>query len=599
MSNFGRATDCAAPLQPTESCAAKELHCSAEVTGTPLRLWATTGSATSSPSEWKRPAEPRQHAAFFFGRLSLGTSVLCASIVILVGLFSALPARAAADPLDAAFAALQKYDWGPTRNALLPIDAAVLMSYGQPEARRYLEDRLLKVIESDAPRGAKDYVCRKLREMGTARSVPALAALLSDPQLSHMARRALEVISADEATAALNSAVGTLQGDLKLGAICSLGRRADAAAVPVLVTQLKDADVAVQCAAIAALGAIDTPEAARAVLALQSSPPAELQDAVVAACLQIARRQLSKGELDAAANIYRVYEANEAEQLRCAALRGLLEAQPAEAAERVLKALRSDNERFRRFAAQYVGAHASDSLAAKLAEAISELPPTGQRCLLDALSGRVLPSVRKAALQCMENPQPALQVVAANALSSAGEPADVILLADRAAAGEATVRSAAQTALERMPGTDVDSAIVQRVGDAEPNVQVVLIRAMAARRIGNVEPVLFRLIHAQDEAVRVAAFSALETMADALVADELVKCLAVARSGKEREAAQRAVWKSCSQIEDEAERVKPILQQLQQADSQKRAALLPASACSVEQPPGKWLMMRCRILTSR
>ena len=61
-------------------------------------------------------------------------------------------------------------------------------------------------------RAAKDFVCRKLAIIGTAESVPALAALLPDKDLSHMARYALERIPAPEAAKALREALAKTSG---------------------------------------------------------------------------------------------------------------------------------------------------------------------------------------------------------------------------------------------------------------------------------------------------------------------------------------------------------------------------------------------------
>ena len=90
--------------------------------------------------------------------------------------------------LDQAFEALKTYDFGVDRHVLDPIDEAVVSTRNDPAARKDLESRLLAVLPSNAPRDAKDYVCRQLRTTGTATSVPALEALLPDPDMSHMAR---------------------------------------------------------------------------------------------------------------------------------------------------------------------------------------------------------------------------------------------------------------------------------------------------------------------------------------------------------------------------------------------------------------------------
>ncbi len=126
--------------------------------------------------------------------------------------------------LDKAFEALKTYDWGTDRKTMNPIDDAVVATYGDAAARKALEKRLAAVLGSGASRSAKDYVCRTLKTIGTAESVPALAALLPDKDLSHMARYALERIPAPEAAAAMRDALPGLSGALKAGVDRLAGR---------------------------------------------------------------------------------------------------------------------------------------------------------------------------------------------------------------------------------------------------------------------------------------------------------------------------------------------------------------------------------------
>jgi hypothetical protein len=50
------------------------------------------------------------------------------------------------------------------------------------------EQRLIAVLQSGASLTEKDAACARLKLIGTAHSVPALSALLTDEQLSHSAR---------------------------------------------------------------------------------------------------------------------------------------------------------------------------------------------------------------------------------------------------------------------------------------------------------------------------------------------------------------------------------------------------------------------------
>ena len=76
--------------------------------------------------------------------------------------------------LDKAFEALKTYDWGMDPSLIKPIDEAIVATHGDAAARKDLESRLIEVLKSDAPRAAKDAVCRALRTIGTAAAVPAL-----------------------------------------------------------------------------------------------------------------------------------------------------------------------------------------------------------------------------------------------------------------------------------------------------------------------------------------------------------------------------------------------------------------------------------------
>ena len=84
-----------------------------------------------------------------------------------------------------------------------PIEAAIVATKGDAVARKALETGLADVLKSDAPQAAKDFVCRQLSLIGTTESIPALATLLQDEKLSHMARYALERIPDDAAVQAL------------------------------------------------------------------------------------------------------------------------------------------------------------------------------------------------------------------------------------------------------------------------------------------------------------------------------------------------------------------------------------------------------------
>ena len=140
------------------------------------------------------------------------------TIALIVGsatvglLASTLSAAVAQGDLGKALAAMKTYNWGDDRGELAPIDRAVVALRDDPAARKDLEKRLAALLSTDAPQAAKGFVCRKLSLFGTADSVPALAPLLADKKLSHMARFALERMPCAEAAKAMRDSPSAPKG---------------------------------------------------------------------------------------------------------------------------------------------------------------------------------------------------------------------------------------------------------------------------------------------------------------------------------------------------------------------------------------------------
>jgi HEAT repeat protein len=222
--------------------------------------------------------------------------------------------------LEQAFEALKTYDYGVDRHVLDPIDEAVVSSRNDPAARKELESRLVAVLQTNAPRDARDYVCRQLRTIGTAASVPTLEALLADPDLSHMARYALERIPDSQAGQALERQLRKLTGQLKIGVASSLGTRGQG--VGVLRPLLQDSDEAIARAAAIALGRIASVDANKALASAKPRP--ELAVVFADASMACAEKLLATGHAKEAKTIYqRLLKNNPPELIRLAAERGL------------------------------------------------------------------------------------------------------------------------------------------------------------------------------------------------------------------------------------------------------------------------------------
>jgi HEAT repeat protein len=226
------------------------------------------------------------------------------------------------EQLDKACEALKTYDWGTDPNVLKPIDEAIITTHSDAGARKELETRLIEVLKTGAPNAAKDAVCRALKTIGTAAAVPALAPLLADEKLSHMARYALERITAPEAGQVMREALAKAPAKLKIGIISSLGVRGEATALPALQAMLADGDAAVASAAAHALGDLGSLEAAKALVTAKHGSGTKV--AIADASLRCAEKLLAAGNKSAAKITYDKLLANSpSKPVKDAATRGL------------------------------------------------------------------------------------------------------------------------------------------------------------------------------------------------------------------------------------------------------------------------------------
>ena len=206
--------------------------------------------------------------------------------------------------------------------------AGAVESLGQtvPADTKEEADKLIAVLTSGAGQKEKADACRSLALIGTKDAVPALAALLADEKLSHMARYGLEPIPDPAVDEALRGALGKLKGRPLVGVIGSIAVRRDAKAVEPLAKLLGDPDAAVVRTTAKALGRFGTPEAGKLLLEKLAAAPAALRPAVADACLSCAEAFLTQGKPAEAAAVYqRVAKAELPKHFRVAAAHGLIQ----------------------------------------------------------------------------------------------------------------------------------------------------------------------------------------------------------------------------------------------------------------------------------
>ena len=250
--------------------------------------------------------------------LAVGTAVVVADQAA---------ARMDSTAVDKAFETLKTYDWGDDPETLKAIDQAIIATHGDDDARKALEKKLVDALTGGISRSALDYVCRRLRIVGTRQSIEALAALLPAEETSHIARYALERIPDEKAVKVMRDSLPKVSNKLKPGIIGSLGKRRDQKSIQAISKLLSDSDIQVAKAAAESLALISTPTAARELTRFAKKAPAGMKIPVGDACLVCAEQFLANGEKSEAVALYKELQGDEMPtHVKAAAMKGILTA---------------------------------------------------------------------------------------------------------------------------------------------------------------------------------------------------------------------------------------------------------------------------------
>jgi HEAT repeat protein len=248
-------------------------------------------------------------------------------MTLVAGTATAAVAQTDSAAVDKALETLKTYDWGADREVLKPIDMAIIATQGDAAARRALEKSLVNALAGGISRSAQDYVCRRLRVVGTTQSVEALAALLPAEDTSHIARYSLERIPEEKAAKAMRDALPKVSKKLKPGIIGSLGVRRDKKSIKVFSKLLGDSDIQVAKAAAQSLGLIGTPAAAKELSKFAKKASANMKLPVADASLVCAEQLLADGEKSEAVALYKELGGDDQPtHVKAAAMKGILTA---------------------------------------------------------------------------------------------------------------------------------------------------------------------------------------------------------------------------------------------------------------------------------
>ncbi len=372
------------------------------------------------------------------------------------------------------------------------------------------EQKLLAVVQSDAPFFDKAKACQQLAVVGTKRAVPVLAALLSNERLAHYARFGLEPIPDPSVDAALREALATLKGSLLVGVINSIGVRRDAEALGQLTTLMGDADPAVAAAAAAAAGTIGTVEAAGVLRTRLGEASGDRRPPPARACLSCAESLLKQGKRTEAIALYdAVRNVELPRHIQLSALRGAIIARQEKGVPLLLEKLQGKDAAAFTLALSVARELSGSTVTRRLVKALNSLPAKKRALVIQALGDRgeaeALPALLKAAAKGAQE----IRVAAIRALKGIGDASAVPVLIDAATQTEGAVAETAKATLAQLHGTAVDTALVAQLDRVQTSARPVVIELVGRRGIAAAVPALRKLSEDQNDATRLAAIKAL------------------------------------------------------------------------------------------
>lgn len=411
------------------------------------------------------------------------------------------------------------------------------------------EREYITVLQSSASPAEKAITCKRLAVYGSPAAVPALAPLLLDRELASWARIALEVIPGPQADEALRQALDKTQGLLLIGTINSVAVRRDAQAVPKLEAKLKDSDPEVASAAAVALGCIGGPGPAKILRNALTTAPPQVRGAVAEGCVRCAELFLVAGKASDAVKLYdAVRKADVPKQKLLEATRGAILARKSAGIQLLVEQLHSSDKAFFGIglttARELPGAKATKAVEAELLKASPERQPA----LLLALAGRNDPAALPAILNAARTGTKPLRLTAVNVLDQWGKPASVPVLMEVAAESDSDLTSAALAALTRMSGTEVDSAVLNRLQSAQGKNLKVAIELAGRRRVESALPAIMTRAQDPDSGIRSAAVQALADVGGEAQVADLVKLLQQAKDSKDRAQVEAALLSISSRV---------------------------------------------------
>ncbi len=437
-------------------------------------------------------------------------------------------------------------------------------------------DQWIAVLKSDAGRKEKADACRELAVIGNRKAVPVLVGYLANPELSHMARYALETIPGSGVDRALRDELKRVKGRLLVGVIGGIGVRRDSKAVKPLSSLLHEADPAVAQATARALGDIGTTKAARAIEDALPKTASANRLAFCEGLLRCAETLAATRKTKDAIVIYdRLRGMTEVpNQVRAAALRGAILTRAKGGLELLKESLvSSDRVLFHatvRAALEMPGPEVTRVLTGVLAQLQAENQIVAMQTIGARGDAAAVPVLSIEAKRGAK----ANRVAAIRALAAIGDALSVNTLVELIGDSEKEIAQVAVDGLAGITGADANAAVLNLLKSSEASQRITGIDLVGRRRIVSAVPELLTAASDPDAKVRSGALQRLGKLGTPAEVPALIKLLLGSFDERNLESLAGALSSICTGAGSPGPATGQVIAAVPEAKPEQKAALL-------------------------
>lgn len=386
---------------------------------------------------------------------------------------------------------------------------------GKNSSKEMGEKAYLKALNNLTNKQNKAFIISQFEQVGTDRSVPALAKYLSDATLADVASRSLVKINSSASKAALLKAMSKASGSARLSVVAALGDARDKAAAKQIAALTSGADVELTKMSLYALSQIADPSSEAVFIAAAEKNGYALENTnAVAASLRYAENLLNERNTASAVKIaeqlMQKATAENQVHVRTGALAVLVKANKEKRTALLLDAANDNNIVYRAAALKMAAEGANPASTALWVAKLKKAEPQKAAEIVAMLGNSNAKEALPAVVKLLKSKNEPLKFAAIDAAAKIGQEQVLGDLLKTMAKGSTADRNAVSSAILRMKGEGIAAKVAAFIPKAKPEVQVALVNVLASKSANAQLNTIYSLLKSKKPEVKQAAFSALK-----------------------------------------------------------------------------------------